>query len=325
MSSISIIVPVYKVEPYLHRCVDSILTQTFTDFELVLIDDGSPDNCGKICDNYAEKDNRIHVIHQQNGGLSAARNTGIDWVFANSNCQWICFIDSDDWVHPQYLELLLEANKKFSTKISQCGLYRTKGEAEEKKIGRKMFCITPEEQYAKWYTSYACGKVYDRSLFSSVRYPIGTLFEDVTIWIDILFSIDKIAIVDEPLYYYFQREDGITNSTWTPAKLAQIEAWEDQLSFARKHGDKSVLQTALFRYCWVYKHQCEEISISNLVSEEEKKEYRSRLLRRFRFVLFQYRKELKEMGIFKDYVAWAFKKTYLVYKTVKSKFDKSGR
>ena len=107
MPTISVIVPVYKVEKYIHRCVDSILSQTFTDFELILVDDGSPDNCGKICDEYAEKDIRIHVIHQENGGLSAARNAGIDWVFANSDSEWITFIDSDDWVHPEYLERLL--------------------------------------------------------------------------------------------------------------------------------------------------------------------------------------------------------------------------
>ena len=107
MPLISVIVPVYKVEEYLSRCVDSILSQTFEDFELILIDDGSPDNCGKICDEYTKKDNRVHVIHQENGGLSSARNAGIDWAFENSDSEWLTFIDSDDWVHIQYLDLLL--------------------------------------------------------------------------------------------------------------------------------------------------------------------------------------------------------------------------
>ena len=91
MPQISVIVPIYKVEPYLHRCVDSILLQTFRDFELILVDDGSPDNCGRICDQYAENDNRIHVIHQQNRGLSAARNAGIDWAFKNSDSRCLLF------------------------------------------------------------------------------------------------------------------------------------------------------------------------------------------------------------------------------------------
>ena len=106
---ISIVVPIYKVEKYIHRCIESILAQTFTDFDLILVDDGSPDNCGKICDEYAVKDKRIHVIHKENGGLSDARNAGIDWAFANSDSEWITFIDSDDWIHPKYLETLYNA------------------------------------------------------------------------------------------------------------------------------------------------------------------------------------------------------------------------
>ena len=92
---VSVIVPVYKVEKYIHRCVDSILAQSFRDFELILVDDGSPDNCGAICEEYAAKDSRIHVIHQANGGLSAARNTGIEWALAHSDSQWLTFIDRD--------------------------------------------------------------------------------------------------------------------------------------------------------------------------------------------------------------------------------------
>ena len=106
MPEISVIVPVYKVEPYLRRCVDSILAQTFTDIEVILIDDGSPDGCPAICDEYVQQDNRVKVIHQENRGVSAARNAGLDWVFANSDSQWISFVDSDDWVHPQFLEYL---------------------------------------------------------------------------------------------------------------------------------------------------------------------------------------------------------------------------
>ena len=127
MPTISIIVPVYKVEKYIHRCVDSILGQTFTDFELILVDDGSPDGCPAICDKYAANDSRIHVIHQQNGGLSAARNAGIDWAFANSDSQWLSFIDSDDWVHPEYLQRLLDAALGHDVSVSICGYEQTEG------------------------------------------------------------------------------------------------------------------------------------------------------------------------------------------------------
>ena len=126
MANISVVVPVYKVEQFLHRCVDSILCQSYEAFDLILVDDGSPDNCGKICEEYAEKDSRVHVIHQKNGGLSAARNTGIAWSIANSDSRWIAFVDSDDWVHPRFLEklglALQESNVKPEIEVFDAGM-----------------------------------------------------------------------------------------------------------------------------------------------------------------------------------------------------------
>ena len=110
MPNLTVIVPVYCTEPYISRCIDSILWQTKQDFETVLVDDGSPDQAGELCEAYAQEDSRLHVIHQRNMGLSAARNTGIDWALANDKSNWVSFIDSDDWVHPQYLETLALGN-----------------------------------------------------------------------------------------------------------------------------------------------------------------------------------------------------------------------
>ena len=121
---ITIVVPVYKVEKYLNRCVDSILNQTYTDFELLLIDDGSPDNCGKLCDEYFEKDSRIFVIHQKNGGLSAARNTGINRFYEQNRSDYITFVDSDDWLHPNYLKILMDGITENHVKISVCNYKR---------------------------------------------------------------------------------------------------------------------------------------------------------------------------------------------------------
>ena len=101
MPQISVIVPVYRAEKFLHRCVDSVLGQTFRDFELILLDDGSPDGSGAICDAYAARDSRVRAIHQGNAGVCAARNTCLDWVLSNSDSQWIFFIDNDDWMHPR--------------------------------------------------------------------------------------------------------------------------------------------------------------------------------------------------------------------------------
>lgn len=308
MPLISIVVPVYKVESYLSRCVNSILAQTFSDFELVLVDDGSPDNCGKICDEYAEKDGRIQVIHQENGGLSAARNAGIDWVFANSDSEYLTFIDSDDWVHPRYLELLYRALTEYYVEISQCMVKRTNKKREDHIVSDSIICVTPEEQYSEWYSPFACGKLYKRELFNTLRYPEGLLFEDIAIWYKLLFSIKKIAIVKSELYYYFQNDEGITGSTWTPAKLSQVKSWDEQIEFARKYGSEPVLQTALRRGCWVYRHQWEEIEESDRISHKEKNKYKKLIIKKIRSVLQINKKELKEMGLYNIYFGFAFPK-----------------
>ena len=128
MANISVIVPVYKVEEFLSRCVDSILCQSYPDFEVILVDDGSPDCSGQMCEDYARQDSRIHVIHQENGGLAAARNSGIDWTFAHSDSRWLAVVDSDDWVHPDFLKVLYETAEQTLCKISVCDFFLSSGE-----------------------------------------------------------------------------------------------------------------------------------------------------------------------------------------------------
>lgn len=234
MPEISVIVPVYKVEQYIYRCVDSILNQTFSDFELILVDDGSPDNCGKICDEYAQKDSRIHVIHKKNGGLSDARNNGIEWSLKNSNSKWIIFIDSDDWIHPVMLEKLYEANIANATQISSCSFERTTSEEviiDIKSINT--YISSPEEFYLKnnINATIACAKLYKKDCFESDRYPVGKLHEDEFTTYKILFAYDAISIVDAPLYMYFQNENGIMLSQWNPKRLDALDAYKEQLQF----------------------------------------------------------------------------------------------
>ena len=182
MPTISVIVPVYKVEPFLSRCVDSLLNQTYRDFELILVDDGSPDSCGDICDRYARQDSRVHVIHQQNGGLSAARNTGIVHCLEESSSDWLAFVDSDDWVHPQYLQRLMEAAEETGCRISVCGFYRSSGEAIPEDPESAPVAMEAEAYYCsqihEGVTAVAWNKLYHRSLFKHLRYPIGKLHED---------------------------------------------------------------------------------------------------------------------------------------------------
>lgn len=239
MPTISVIVPVYNVEPYIRRCIDSILAQTFTDFELILVDDGSPDNCGKICDEYAQNDNRIHVIHQENGGLSAARNAGIDFAFENSDSRWLNFIDSDDWVHPEYLERLYQATVEHDVAVSVCGYVETDGdEPDIAEADTESQMWTPEDFYVEHHVNatVACGKLYRKECFETIRYPVGKIHEDEYVTYRILFEKEKLVFIIAPLYAYFVNPKGITNSEWTPKRLDSLDAIEEQILFFAKSG-----------------------------------------------------------------------------------------
>lgn len=258
MPLVSVIVPVYKVEPYLHRCVDSILRQTYTDFELILVDDGSPDSCGAICDEYAGRDDRIHVIHQKNGGLSAARNAGIDWVFANSDSKWLAFIDSDDWVHKDYLKILLTAACEYGTKISVCDMVRTAEYCSDSPIADvKASCLDSEKAYTDYYGMClaAWRKLYSRDLFETLRFPVGKLHEDCYITHIPLFAAQKVAVCDIPLYYYFTNPGSITRMKWSEKRLQEIESHELRATWLKEHGYEKAYRREIEVYVMtIYEH-----------------------------------------------------------------------
>ena len=230
MPTISVVVPVYKVEKYLNRCIDSILNQTYKNFELILVDDGSPDKAPEICDDYATKYDFVHVIHQKNGGLSAARNSGIEWAFKNSDSQWITFIDSDDWVHPQYLELLLNANITNSTNISfsklnYIGHYEVPSALDDNIL---IQAVRAEDVYydESYDATAACARLFKKYLFKTIRFPVGKWHEDTFTTYKLYFSEKKVSVVDQELYFYFQNSDGIVHSSWNPRKMDLFEAEE---------------------------------------------------------------------------------------------------
>ncbi len=236
---ITVVVPVYKVEEYLERCVDSVLNQSYTDFQLVLVDDGSPDNCGKICDTYTEKDNRIFVIHQKNGGLSAARNTGINWFYEQNNSDYITFLDSDDWLHPDYLRILMDGITKNDVKISVCNYKRVTTEIPHEDFENCDYELTTPEDFLvnhSWQYNYAWGKLYHKSVFEDVRYPVGKNFEDTFTTYKLLHKCEKIAYTNLQLYYYLRNEQGISRSPWKPSELVIFDAMQEQLSFYKEKG-----------------------------------------------------------------------------------------
>ena len=255
MPSISVVVPVYKVEDFLERCVSSILRQSFRDFELILVDDGSPDNCPRLCDEWAERDSRIHVIHQANGGLSAARNSGIDWVLANSNSSWICFVDSDDWIHWDYLLQLYKAAAEAGSRISACGFYRTGGESRDEAVSGHAAVMSADAYYCSekihgGVTAVAWNKLYHRSLFKDLRYPVGKLHEDEFTTYKAIYAAGQVGVVEDELYAYYQNPKGIMGSAWNPRRLHVLEAFSQQLEYAKANGlrqlEKKAIRSAVY-------------------------------------------------------------------------------
>lgn len=209
---LSIIIPVYRVEATLNRCIESVVLQDFRDFELILVDDGSPDNCPQMCDDWAERDERIRVIHQENSGLSQARNKGIEI----SQGDYITFIDSDDFIGPQTLEILADylANHT-ETDILEYPAMLFCGSPQQRKLA-----FPKEKVYYNmmnyWYQgraykhSYACNKIYRRELFHEVRFPAGVVFEDICTLYKLLEHTRILATINRGCYYYCYNPKGIT-------------------------------------------------------------------------------------------------------------------
>ena len=291
---ISVIVPVYKTEPYLRQCVDSILAQTCQEFELILVDDGSPDRAGAICDEYAERDSRVRVIHQQNGGLSAARNAGIDWAFAHSDSEWLTFIDSDDWIHPRYLEILLRANRENGTAISVCSYQQSSErtaafpDADPRQHGPS----TPE---AYWCAkpvnaTIACCKLYAKRCFSEIRYPLGKLHEDEFTTYRILFAEKQISVTPLPLYYYYQNDAGIMRTAWSPKRMVALDFLAEQIAYFENNNYPDALATTVRGHALWCKTTIEQIEAERDLPEAA--HYVSVIRRRFQKLLLRYHRLL---------------------------------
>lgn len=219
---ISIVVPAYKVEKYLYKCIDSLINQTYKNIEIILVDDGSPDNTGKICDEYAEKDERIKVIHRKNGGVSAARNDGLSIATGD----YYAFVDSDDFVAPEYCEKMLSKLKENNAEVALCKQkYFYEGEAPE---------ISREKCYANVYSIedilyktvvhgafYDCmgGKMYAARLFDNIRFPVGRVYEDASVIYKLCESSNgKIVLVENEYYYYLRQRKGSISSEYSVQK-----------------------------------------------------------------------------------------------------------
>lgn len=223
---ITIIIPIYKVEEYLEKCVDSVINQSYSNLEIFLVDDGSPDKCGEICESYAKADSRIKVIHKKNGGLSDARNVAIDVASG----EYITFVDSDDYVSDDYVSTLYELIKKNDCKISVSGYIRFEQDDVLKTCNKvtKEYLFSPEEAvkvmfYQRKFDTTAWAKLYHRSLFSDgVRYPVGLLYEDLATTYKLFQKSDKIAFAFKKTYFYLIRSTSIEGSPFSEKKYISL-------------------------------------------------------------------------------------------------------
>lgn len=273
---ISVIVPVYKVEPYLRQCIDSILGQTYKELQIFLIDDGSPDGSGDICDEFARKDQRIKVFHTENRGLSAARNLGLD----EAKGDIISFIDADDWIEPRMFEVLYEMLERTGADISACSF------VEENSASIRLQCFEDRTYERKEIPVALLGskinnsvwnKLYRREVFRSVRFPEGKYYEDIFAAPEILCGTKKIVCISEPLYHYRIRKGSITQTHTAEILIDYADAYLFNYRYFYEHEREIVydrpeevvkLAARSISRVWRWWHGC---------SDEEKQKYDNRI------------------------------------------------
>lgn len=239
---VSVIVPVYKVEKELDKCIRSILDQTYQNLEIILVDDGSPDRCSQICDNYAQKDGRIKVIHKKNGGLSDARNAGLNIAKG----KYFAFIDSDDWVSENFIEHLVTNLETTNSDISICSFIMVNKVGQMRHYATKKYNIEIFEHDAALHELFAqqkfgcmiCLKLYKHNLFEDVRFPKGKLYEDIAVSLPLFEKSKRCVLSNAELYYYFQRESSIVNSQFSKRKLDMLEFIKNMIDYSHNNEHK---------------------------------------------------------------------------------------
>ncbi len=237
MTLISVIVPVYKVESYLDRCVQSIVDQTYTNLEIILVDDGSPDNCGAMCDAWAEKDSRIRVIHKENGGLSDARNAGM----AIATGTYMGFVDSDDYISENMYQLLYNRMLADRSDIAACGVEMVfEDGTPSRSLTRSGQCVLNREEAIKasicesWLKQPVWYKLYKTELIRNIPFPVGKYHEDVFWSYQAVAKAQKVSVFDIPCYFYTQRSGSIMSESFSLRRLDVIEAKQQRHSDLQK-------------------------------------------------------------------------------------------
>lgn len=248
MIRVSVIVPVYNVEQYIRNCINSILRQTYVDFELILIDDGSTDQSGKICDEYTDR--RVKVIHKKNEGAGEARNRGMDIAVG----EYITFVDSDDYIAPCYLEKLLTIAEKNECDIVQCGFVF--GNERKYDFGREK----KKEAEVLFYDNHSvfddrkikiimCAKLFRRSLFQELRYPKVSVHDDEFMTYKLLYQAEKVARIDVPYYYYYNSANSIMRTKKRRYEDNFVRAYDERIDFFKGRGEEELMLISYREKC----------------------------------------------------------------------------
>ena len=227
---ISIIVPVYRVEAYLGKCIDSILAQTLRDLELILVDDGSPDRCGALCDDYAAKDSRIRVLHTTNQGVAMARNAGLELATG----RFIGFVDSDDWIEPDMYDVLWCQIEHDASDIAVCSMWYGFAGKQVAPHRSGLVQVMDGYRFAEMIsedvviTNHLCNKLFRREILAGCHFPAGREYEDVALFTLLLPRISKVSYVELPKYHYVQRRDGICGLNKPASRWARYESCRER-------------------------------------------------------------------------------------------------
>lgn len=291
---ISVIVPVYKVEPYLRRCLDSIVNQSYANLQILLVDDGSPDSCGAICDEYADRDSRIQVIHKQNGGLSSARNAALE----RSIGDWIAYVDSDDWIEQDMFAYLLQNAEEAGADVAVCGHYE---DYRNRSLKVGVDCPLTLDATAgieqllldREIHNYVWDKLWKRELMEGIRFPEGRNFEDISTSYRAFEKAGRILCLPEAKYHYIQRSDSIVGNISLKSKLDYYYAVSERRERLLK--DYPQFRQLLDNSCMKA-----VVSIWSAYSrnpKEERKRYRSKIEQIAAFAAEHYQAAIKSGGL----------------------------
>ncbi|MDO5381697.1 MAG: glycosyltransferase [Eubacteriales bacterium] len=251
---VSVIVPVYMVEDYLKECIDSIINQSYKNLEIILVDDGSKDKSSEICDEYALNDCRVRVVHKKNGGLSSARNAGLDICRG----EYIAFVDSDDFIHREFINAAIYAFKKFDNidiVQEKYVSFKCTPENKVKNVSLDDILIFSKNEakislakYIDKITNISWDKVYKRELFSNIRFPEGRIHEDEFTTYKLLELVENVAYINQELYFYRQRENSIKNEKFNLKRLDTLIAFEERLEYYLTSNQMDLYTLTLRRY-----------------------------------------------------------------------------